>query len=138
MVEFPAYPLLQRMKKPEFARHLQGGHLLLASPVAPHTNFSSNLATIRNRMIYAHATATVVVRATHRRGGTWSGATDALKRNLCPILCRDYPYEGNRALIQSGAIPIPENWDGILPTGAAKRLPTPGSTDEIPEKFSLF
>ena len=138
VVEFPAYPLLQRLRKPEITRHLQEGRLLLATPVAPHTNFSATLATARNRMIYAHSAATVVVRATHRRGGTWSGATDALKRSLCPILCRDYPYEGNLALIQSGAIPITEIWDGILPTGAVKQLPIPGSIEEIPEQFSLF
>ena len=138
VVEFPAYPLLQRMQKPEFARHLQGGHLLLASPVAPNTIFSTSLATIRNRMIYAHSTATVVVRATHRKGGTWSGATDALKRNLCPILCWDAPYEGNQVLIQSGATPIDQNWNGSLPQNAIKHFPSQESPDFLPEQFSLF
>lgn len=138
VVEFPAYPLLQRLRKPEISHHLQEGRLLLASPAAPHTGFSSNLAATRNRMIYAHSTATIVIRATHRRGGTWSGAADALKRNLCPILCRDYPYEGNKGLIQAGAIPIDENFVGEMSAAIEKSIPVRNPANEIPEQFSLF
>ena len=138
VVEFPAYPLLQRLRKPEIAHHVQEGRLLLTTPAAPNTGFSTSLAATRNRMIYAHSTATVVVRATHRRGGTWSGATDALKRSLCPILCRNYPYDGNQGLIQAGALPVDANSVGEMSAAIKKSLPTQNLSSEIPKQFSLF
>lgn len=138
VVEFPAVPLLRKMRDPKIVPFLEGNQLLLASPVAPSTGFSSALATTRNRMIYAHSTATIVIRATKCKGGTWSGATDAIKHRLCPVLCRDYPYEGNQGLLQKGAIPIDESWDGLLPCSTSKILPTQENGAEIPEQFSIF
>ncbi len=138
VVEFPAISIFQRLRKDGTNRHLEDKRLLLATPVAPHTGFSTNLATTRNRMIYAHSVATVVVRATVCRGGTWSGATDALKRNLCPILCRDHPYEGNQGLIQAGALPIDNDWNGTLPNGGVKPIPSQECSKELPEQVFLF
>ena len=138
VVEFPAVPLLRRMKKEGLSEALREGRLLIATPVAPNSGFSVGLATFRNRMIYAHSQATVVIRATACKGGTWSGATDALKRSLCPVLCRDHPYEGNQNLLQNGAIPIEDNWDGSLPYNGKKPLPPEVGEKELPDQFSLF
>ena len=51
------------------------------------------------------------------KGGTWSGATENLKNGWCPEFCWDQErYPGNRALIQKGAHPIDEKWDGdVIP-----------------------
>ena len=129
VVEFPATSLLQKLRNPETVRLLEQGDLLLMTPEAPQAGFSNSLAAARNRLIYAHSLATVVVRATHCKGGTWSGATHALKKELCPVLCRNYPYEGNQDLIQNGAVAIDESWDGVLPAEGAKT---------VPEQFSIF
>ncbi len=138
VVEFPAVSLMQRLRTGEFARFVEQKQLLLASPATPHTGFSSSLATARNRMIYAHSTATVVIRATRCSGGTWSGATDALKRQFCPVLCWDAPYEGNRALLQNGAVAINADWNGTLPPGISKSIPTQTRDNDLPEQFSIF
>ena len=138
VVEFPAVPLLRRMKKESLSEALREGRLLIATPVAPNSGFSAGLATSRNRMIYAHSQATVVIRATACKGGTWSGATDALKRSLCPLLCWDQPYEGNQNLLQNGALPIEENWDGSLPYNGQKPLPPEFGEKDLPDQCSLF
>ncbi len=126
VVEFPADSLLRKLRDPSVARALSTGRLLLLCPVAPHKGFSTSLAMMRNRYIYAHSHGTVVIRSAMGRGGTWAGATDALKRGLCPLLCQNAPYPGNQALIQAGALPID-------PTGPC-RLP-PKITDSRPEPF---
>ena len=70
---------------------------------------------MRNRYIYAQSEASVVVRSDLNKGGTWTGAAENIKHGWCPTLCWNYPYPGNKALIEKGAIPIGENWDGTIP-----------------------
>jgi len=115
VVEYPADSLLRRLRDPAVCRGVADGKLLLLYPVAPHVGFSTPLAMMRNRFIYAHSQGTVITRSDLGKGGTWSGATDALRRKLCPLLCHDAPYPGNQALIQAGALPIDHTWDGRLP-----------------------
>ena len=51
---------------------------------------------------------------THK-GGTWSGASEALRKDYCPVLCRENKrYPGNTDLIGLGAIPLTEEWDGDI------------------------
>ena len=138
VVEFPAVALLRRMRDPKTARWIEDGRLLLATPVAPNAGFSASLATTRNRMIYAHSHATIVVRATRCTGGTWSGASDALKRGLCPVLCRDYPYDGNQGLLAKGAIPIDHSWNGTSPAVPPHPATLEAPREEAPEQFSIF
>ncbi|MBR6826508.1 MAG: DNA-protecting protein DprA [Oscillospiraceae bacterium] len=133
VVEFPADSLTRRTKKLAVRKMLEEGRMLLLHPVGPGVNFTTSIAMTRNRLIYAQSQATVVVRSDLNAGGTWAGATDALKHSLCPVLCRDYPYEGNRALLQLGAHPITSDWDGSLPP---KILPVSGDTDS--DQLSLF
>jgi len=39
-------------------------------------------------------------------GGTWAGATEALKGNLCPVLVRPQGGRGAPALIKQGGVAI--------------------------------
>ncbi|HXF72904.1 MAG TPA: hypothetical protein VNO79_09895, partial [Actinomycetota bacterium] len=70
--------------------------------------FTVGGAMARNKLIYALAERTLVVAADLERGGTWAGATEALKRNLGPVLVWVGPGagRGNRALADAGAIPV--------------------------------
>lgn len=112
-VSFLSDSMQRRIKQPQTLRALREGRLLLLSAVNPSAGFSAGTAMMRNRYIYAHAAATVVVRADYNKGGTWNGARDALKHRWSPVLCRDAEgYPGNQALIQQGAIPIDDTWDG--------------------------
>lgn len=72
--------------------------------------FSRGRAMERNALIYAASRVCVVGQVRFRSGGTWHGATEALRRGLCPILVRkpekDDPEEavrGSKALVALGA-----------------------------------
>lgn len=123
-VEYLPDSLSKKVQRSDAATRLQAGRLLLMSAAAPDAPFRTSFAMMRNRFIYAQSVATVVVRANLGKGGTWSGATDSLRNGLCPVLCWDHPYPGNRGLIDKGAIPIDDTWDGMPPCPAAPEVPT--------------
>ena len=64
----------------------------------------------RNKYIYAFSDFALVISAEVEKGGTWAGAKEELKRpDAKPVFVRaetDIP-EGNRALLQLGAVPFP-------------------------------
>ena len=130
-VEYLSGALCKRLRNRDSLGQIQQGRLLLLSLSEPDAPFRVGVAMMRNRYIYAQSEGTVVVRADLNRGGTWAGATDNLKNRWCPTLCRDHDYPGNRALIQRGAIPIREDWDGRIPPLS------PVATAEYPQ-ISLF
>ena len=127
VVEYPSDSLLKKLRKSETIRAVQDGRQLILSVAKPDAGFQVGIAMMRNRYIYAQSQGTVVVRSDYNKGGTWAGATDCLKHGWCPVFCRDHPYAGNRVLIQKGAIPIDEGWDGDL-----SRIP------ETEQQLSLF
>lgn len=88
-------------------------HLALA---APHEPFSRGLAMERNALIYGAADATVVGHARMRQGGTWHGATDALRRRLGRLLVRADGSSAARALRALGAetIESPEELESLM------------------------
>ncbi|MBX7132230.1 MAG: DNA-processing protein DprA [Fimbriimonadaceae bacterium] len=107
-VAYMADSLARGMKSPALAEALDEGRACLASPFAPSAGFNVANAMSRNKLIYAHAKATVVVASAKGEGGTWAGAVEALSMNLGPVLVRegdDVP-EGNHALIAKGATAI--------------------------------
>lgn len=114
-IEYVSDTLTSRIKNRERITDIQEGRLLLLSAAVPDAGFSAGMAMARNKFIYAQSEATVVVKSDYNKGGTWSGATEALKKKYCPVLCRDRKqYKGNAALIERGAIPIDDNWNGDI------------------------
>lgn len=64
------------------ARHaLSAGQLLLISPYHPQARFTVGTAMGRNKLIYAMADYGLVVSAEYKKGGTWAGAEEELKRD---------------------------------------------------------
>ena len=65
----------------------------------------------RNKLIYALADFSLVVSAEHKKGGTWAGAEEELKReNHIKVFVRtgiNIP-QGNNKLLELGAIEWPE------------------------------
>ncbi|MEZ0324969.1 MAG: DNA-processing protein DprA [Fimbriimonas sp.] len=98
--------LVKTIKQPATAQALESGQVCLATPFSPNVPFSVGAAMGRNKLIYAMSVATVVVAASEGSGGTWAGAIEALDQQLCPVLVRDIPLEGNRKLIGRGGHPI--------------------------------
>ncbi len=85
--------------------------LLLISPYHPNARFTVGTAMARNKLIYAMADYGLVVSAEHKKGGTWAGATEELKReNPRPIFVRigNNVPPGNSNLLEQGAIAWPE------------------------------
>ena len=105
--------MLRKIKKPAAIKAIQEGRLLYLSVVKPDSGFNAGIAMMRNKYVYAQSSGTVIIRSDYNKGGTWSGATDSLKNNYCPTICwNNKAYPGNKALIEKGAIPVDESWDG--------------------------
>lgn len=98
-------------------------NVALAAPSEP---FTRALAMERNLLIYAAAEATVVGHARMRQGGTWHGATEALRRKVGRILIRPDGSAAARTLRALGAEEMAD------PAQLKERL------DEGPPRRSLF
>jgi predicted Rossmann fold nucleotide-binding protein DprA/Smf involved in DNA uptake len=88
---------------------LRAGNLCLVTPYSPNAGFSVGAAMGRNRLIYTLADYAVVVASDAGTGGTWAGASEALKHGWVPVfvLEHDAMPEGNRQLLAKGALPLP-------------------------------
>lgn len=112
-IEYVSDSLLRRIKKKEIILAVQDSRLLLMSIAKPDAGFNVGIAMQRNKFIYSQSEVTVVVKSDYNKGGTWSGANEALKKGYCPVLCREHKkYQGNDGLIRLGAVPIDDSWNG--------------------------
>ena len=142
-IEFLADSMLRRYKNTDAYDAVQDGRLLLISLVKPSAGFNVGNAMARNKFIYAQADGVVVVKSDYNKGGTWSGATDNLKNGWSTTYCwNNAEYQGNQAIIQKGAIPIDDSWEGILDKAAIsphKTKSTKSNLDSLAgEQISLF
>ena len=132
-VSYLSDSMLRKIKLPQHLRAIQDGKLLLLSAVNPDAGFHAGTAMMRNRYIYAQGQGSVIIRADYNKGGTWTGARDCIKHKWSPVLCWDNKaYPGNQALIQQGAIPINERWNGDV-SAAQKQW-----NQDQPEQLSFF
>jgi predicted Rossmann fold nucleotide-binding protein DprA/Smf involved in DNA uptake len=101
--------LERAIRIPETRAALSRGDLCLATPYAPNAGFSVGAAMGRNKLIYTLADYAVVVASDVGKGGTWAGATEALKAGWLSVFVIDHPKmpEGNRQLIQKGGLSFP-------------------------------
>lgn len=113
IIEYLSDSMLKKIKKSSVVRAISNKKMLLLSVVKPDAGFNVGIAMMRNRYIYAQSAGTVVVRSEYNKGGTWAGAIENLKYGWCKELCWDKKiYQGNKALIEQGAIPITTDWNG--------------------------
>jgi len=88
------------------------GQLLLISPYHPQARFTVGTAMGRNKLIYAMADYALVVSADHKKGGTWAGAEEELKRGKSiAVFVRmgEQVPAGNVKLLDLGAQKWPES-----------------------------
>lgn len=84
--------------------HPQLTYLSVCEPCA---SFSTAAAMERNALIYAASPLAVVVKSGFKNGGTWLGATDALRRKLCRVAVKDWPEDqAVKALCALGAVSL--------------------------------
>jgi predicted Rossmann fold nucleotide-binding protein DprA/Smf involved in DNA uptake len=109
--------------------------LCLVTPYSPNAGFSVGAAMGRNRLIYALADYAIVVASDAETGGTWAGATEALKHGWIPVFVLEHGKmsEGNKLLLKKGALPFPHPYKNPpvklaewLKEKAANQLSKPG------------
>lgn len=90
-----------------YRAYLRSSRLLLLSPFDPAAGFNVGNAMNRNKYIYALADAALVVNSDYKKGGTWAGATEQLKKyRFGPLYVRTADTEecpGLTALHELGA-----------------------------------
>ncbi len=88
---------------------LRRGDLCLVTPYSSNAGFSVGAAMGRNRLIYTLADYAIVVASDAEAGGTWAGATETLKNGWVPVFVLEHEQmpEGNKLLLQKGALPFP-------------------------------
>ena len=111
--------LERSIRDTEIRRALSRGDLCLATPYSPNAGFFVGAAMGRNRLIYCLADYAIVVASDAEKGGTWAGATEALKAGWIPVFILDHSAmpDGNRLLLQKGGIafphPFPEHYSKL-------------------------
>lgn len=114
VVSFIADSLLSKIKKPEVIDRIMQGKLLLISDMKPDAGFSAARAMNRNKYIYASAYGAFVVASDYNKGGTWSGATEAMRNHWTKVMIWNHKkYGGNLKLIERGGIPYVLSEDRI-------------------------
>lgn len=112
----------------KYREGLRDERVVLVSPYVPDAGFSVGNAMGRNKLIYALADASLIVATSLRKGGTWAGAEEELKRDQPrPVYVRvegSVP-KGNQVLMELGAQPFPE------PAGALGALLVPGHSEAM-------
>lgn len=115
VVEYLSDSMMKKMNKSAIIKAVREGRMLILSVTKPDAPFNVGVAMMRNRYIYAQSSGTIVIRSEYNKGGTWSGAVENLKYGWCKEFCRDKKsYPGNMALVEKGAIPIDDSWDGDI------------------------
>ncbi|MCB1247668.1 MAG: DNA-processing protein DprA, partial [Acidimicrobiia bacterium] len=77
--------LQKKLQTSEMLGAIDAGSVCLVSQQIPSAGFTPASAMARNKLVYALTTTTVVVASDHERGGTWAGATEALKKQLSDV-----------------------------------------------------
>ena len=137
VIGIPAHSFSQTLRSPGVRRAVHDGQTVICTPYAPSSPFSVGKAMGRNKLIYALSDMTVAVASDKGSGGTWSGATEAMKQRYCRVaVWRDAGEgTGNEALDDMGAIPITDvsQLQNVLDSA-----PSDDEESSRPEQAALF
>ena len=125
---------------------IEAGKVLLLSQFHPDAQWVVSRAMERNKVVTGLAQI-VIVAESDTEGGTWAGATGALRQNR-PLYVRDTASSstlpGNKALIEQGGHPLPwpteqlaDVLSPLIQKSAALRLEK-RDTPSRPDQLSLF
>jgi predicted Rossmann fold nucleotide-binding protein DprA/Smf involved in DNA uptake len=132
--------LEKAIRIPEYRAAISNGDACLVTPYHPSAGFSVGAAMGRNRLIYCLADYAIVVASDVEKGGTWAGATEALKAGWLPVFILEHSAmpDGNKLLIEKGGLtfphPFPENYQRL--STWLQEHSQPGKTE--PTQLSLF
>lgn len=92
----------------ELTRYEAKKNVLYCSACGYDLPFSNARALYRNLLIHALGEKTFVAQCPSPSGGTWSGASENLKRGLSDVFVLNDGTDGAKALCQLGATPVEE------------------------------
>lgn len=126
--------------KPSTRQGVASGQICLVTPYAPKAPFSAGNAMGRNKIIYALSRCVVVVRSEEGNGGTWAGATEALKGRITTVMSWTGAgsANGNRALVELGAGELKAVDQLGERIDAADQEPPPPARTPKGDQLSLF
>ncbi|WP_417763505.1 DNA-processing protein DprA [Shewanella sp.] len=95
--------LLKSATSSKWRKGLMNGNVVLISPFYPEAGFNAGNAMARNKYIYCLADSSLVVHS-GKKGGTWSGAEENLKKSWVPLWVRPTSDKeaGNADLVAKG------------------------------------
>ena len=117
------------------------GRLLLISPYHPDARFTVGTAMGRNKLIYAMSDFCLVVSSEYKKGGTWAGAEEELKRDTPrPVFVRtgNKAPQANSKLLDLGAISWPESVDRSSLKQQLMEMTSPSDEKEREGNLPLF
>lgn len=94
--------LLKKASSLLYRDYIIKNQLCLLSACNPNAGFNAGNAMARNKLIYAHSQATIVIKS-DVKGGTWNGAKENLTNKWVPLWVLDLPDKGNVELHKKGA-----------------------------------
>lgn len=105
--------LEKAVRIPAYKSTIGKGDLCLVTPYSPSAPFSVGTAMGRNKLIYTLADYAIVVASDAEKGGTWAGATEAMRAKWLPVFVLNHSAmsEGNKLLLQKGALPFHHPFD---------------------------
>ena len=108
--------LLWTSSSGKYRKHIMEGRLVLITVSNPEAGFSIGQAMQRNKYIYCLSDAAFVVHS-GKKGGTWQGARENLKKNWVPLWVRSTAdgNAGNADIVRDGGQWAPQrlNGDGL-------------------------
>jgi predicted Rossmann fold nucleotide-binding protein DprA/Smf involved in DNA uptake len=107
--------LLRACSSSKYRRHLLAKNLVLISTFHPEAGFNAGNAMQRNKYIYCLSDAALVVHS-GAKGGTWSGATENLKKRWVPLWVKPTgdAAAGNEGLAKQGGRWVAENVRDVI------------------------
>lgn len=129
-----------KLRDPLYQQNIIDGNLLVYSHVSPMDRGGRNsfvaAAMERNKLIYALSAATAVVKSDLNKGGTWAGATEAMRHKWTQVFVWDNKnYPGNQKLIELGARALSDSGEHNETTSIVQ---TEAEKDSGGKQLSLF
>jgi len=118
--------LEKRIREPQIRTWLADDRLCLLTPYGSNTGFSVGAAMGRNKLIYGLSAFALVIAATPGKGGTWAGATEALKNGWSTVFVRQSSDQATGDGLESlGALPFADAAPDVITADVLASLATP-------------
>lgn len=132
--------LLKHATKKQLRDAVLSRDLALITPFSPEAGFTTGNAMGRNKLIYCLADAAVVICSTKGSGGTFTGASENLKKGWVPlwVATTDDPESGNGILVERGGSWLPELSGFRLEQLFTPRASPPATPSIRQTTYSLF